>query len=95
MPDETSAMLERLRPAVFPDSISRSAFAFQHKLAASQWLAREKLEQRQLELLKQLVSFAAREAPFWRKRLSPDAIERAGDLTEAMTTLPVLSRSDV
>jgi phenylacetate-coenzyme A ligase PaaK-like adenylate-forming protein len=46
----------------------QGVFAFQRKLAASQWLTREALEERQLEFLKKLVGFAARDTPFWRDR---------------------------
>src|SRR4030081_2712564 len=95
MPDQTSAMLERLEPLVFPDSIAQGVFALQRKLAASQWLTRQALEQRQLELLKKLVGFAVRETPFWRGRVPPDAIEDAVDLGDALASLPVLGRSDV
>ena len=95
MPDETSQMLAWLSAVVFPDSSARSVFAFQRKLAASQWLPREQLEQRQLELLKKLASFAAREVPYWRDELSPDTIAHAEDLGSALAALPVFARSDL
>lgn len=93
MRDRTDAMLERLKPSVLPDSISQRSFAFQERLAASQWLSRDVLERRQLDQLKKLVRFASREVPFWRDRLPAQKVEDASELGEALAALPILSRS--
>jgi phenylacetate-CoA ligase len=95
MVDETDAMLDRLRPSVLPDPASRRVFAFQEQLAASQWLPRATIEERQLVRLKTLVRFAAGQAPFWRERLSAGTIERAARLEEALAALPILSRAEL
>ena len=95
MADETDAMLDRLRPSILPDSAARRVFAFQEQLAASQWLPRATIEERQLVRLKSLVRFAAGQVPFWRERLSVEPIESAARLEEALAALPILSRADL
>ena len=73
MRDRTNATLERLQPSVFPDAASQWAFRFQLGLAESQWFPPERLEQMQLQRLKSLAEFAAREIPFWRTRIDAGA----------------------
>jgi len=49
----------------------------------------------QLDHLKNLVRFAAREVPFWRSRIAPDAVDDATTLADALARLPVISRKHV
>src|SRR5262249_4921095 len=93
--DRTRARLEALRPKVRPDAQARQLFESQLRLADSQWLAREAIEQHQLACLKALAAFAARSVPFWRERVPLAELEKAPSLKAALSLLPVLSRADV
>src|SRR5215468_8728427 len=95
MKDMTRSMLESLRPSVFPDPVSQTAFKAQLRLADTEWFARDRLQQHQLIDLKKVVSFAASEIPFWRARLDVDAVLKTKHLADALALLPTLSRGEV
>jgi len=86
-------MLERLRPAVRPDADSHRIFESQLRLAKSEWFTRDEVQSYQLAHLKNLVAFSAQKVPFWRQRISADAIQRANTLQEALNALPILRRA--
>ena len=93
--DRIKSMLEQLQPSLLPGADQEAAFKAQMLLADSQWLDKDEMAEYQLEHLKALVRFAAREIPFWRTRIAPDVVESAQTLSEALSRLPILSRDDV
>jgi phenylacetate-CoA ligase len=93
--DRIKSALEQLQPSLIPGAEPEAAFKAQMLLADSQWLDRDEMQEYQLDHLKPLVRFAAREVPFWRSRIAPDVIEDAKTLPEALSRLPILARDDV
>ena len=70
---------------------ARDAFAFQEKLAQSQWYSRGHIEAYQLGHLKTLARHAAREVPYYWS-LPIAEIARAGSLADALSHIPILPR---
>ena len=93
--DRIRARLENLRPSLLPGSEPEAVYKAQLLLADSQWLDSEELAEYQLDHLKSLVGFAAREVPFWRTRIKPDQVEDARTLEEALARLPILTRDQL
>ena len=90
--DRIRLALDNLRPALLPGAEPDAAYKAQLILTDSQWLDRDEMGEYQLGHLKALVPFAARETPYWRTRIAPDAIESATTVSEALSRLPILSR---
>ncbi len=95
MRNQVARRLEELKPLVWPDTASRQAFERQMQLSRSEWATAEAIAAYQLERLKALGSFAARESPYWRERLPIAAIAGAATLQEALDRIPVLSRAEL
>ena len=92
MTDRIKAALEKQRPRVFPEANARQAFQTQLQLAESQWLAADRIAGGQLQRLKRIVQFAARQTAYYGERIAPDAVADAQSLADALACLPVLSR---
>jgi phenylacetate-CoA ligase len=95
MDHPTRAALEKLRPLILPDPESQAAFRMQLLFADGEFAPREVVERYQLQRLKMLARHAAAEAPYWRARLDIDAILAAGTLHEALSRIPIQSRSGI
>jgi hypothetical protein len=93
--DRVKTTLEQLAPSLIPGAEPDAAFKAQLLLADSQWLDPGEMEEYQLEHLKALVGFAARNVPFWRSRIAPDILDDATSLAEALARLPILGRDQV
>ena len=93
--DRVKLQLDNLWPALLPGDQQLDAYKLQKVLVDSQWLERHEAEEYQLEHLKNLVRFAAREAPFWRSRFAPDVLDDAETLADALARLTVVSRAHV
>jgi phenylacetate-CoA ligase len=93
--DRVKLLLDNLWPSLVPGDQPLDAYKLQKVLIDSQWLERHEMEDYQLEHLRNLVKFAAYEAPFWRARIGSDLLDDANTLAEALARLPVLSREDV
>ena len=87
--------LHLLRPKVLRDATSRQLFDWQVRLASGEMASPADVAARQLERLKALAAFAAREAPYWRERLRIHDILAAQTLPEALAAIPVLTRADL
>src|SRR5678815_4699577 len=93
--DRVKLAVDNLRPSLLPGEPQLDAYKLQRVLADSQWLERHEMDDYQLDHLKTLVRFAAREVPFWRSRIATDAVDDATTLADALARLPILSREDV
>ena len=88
----TDRLLKALAQRVLAAPEARDAFAFQERLAESQWYGRPVIEAYQLGHLKTLARHAAREVPHYREALPLAEIERAATLAEALSHIPILPR---
>lgn len=93
--DRVRLLVDNLWPSLLPGEEQLDAYKLQKVLVDSQWLERHEAEDYQLEHLKNLLTFATREVPFWRSRIAPDALGDANTLAEALARLPIVSREDV
>jgi phenylacetate-CoA ligase len=88
----TDHLLKNLSRRVLAAPEAHDAFAFQQRLAESQWYQPHVIEAYQLRHLKTIVRHAAREVPYYRDALSLAKIEQAATLAEAMSYVPILPR---
>lgn len=93
--DRVKLRVENLWPSLLPGDQQLDAYKLQKVFIDSQWLERHEMDGYQLDHLKALAKFAAREVPFWRSRIAPDALDDANTLAEALARLPVISREEV
>jgi phenylacetate-CoA ligase len=77
---------------VLPGARAQAAFANQLRLAGSQWLKREQLENYQLARLKSVARFAERRTEYGRRHRLFERIHGAANLADALRELPILSR---
>lgn len=81
-------------PAI-PNAKNAATFAVLAQLEMSQWWSPEELEWHQLRQVTALVSFAAKNVPFYRERLAPFAsLERPLTMAE-WREIPLLYRTDI
>jgi len=92
--DRVKLLVDNLWPSLLPGDAPLDAYKLQKVLADSQWLERHEMEDYQLDHLKALVRFAAREVPFWRSRIAPDVVDDATTLPDALARLPILTREE-
>jgi phenylacetate-coenzyme A ligase PaaK-like adenylate-forming protein len=93
--DRVKLLVDNLWPALLPGDAQLDAYKLQKVLADSQWLERSETEDYQLEHLKNLVKFAAREVPFYRSRIARDLLDDASTLDDALARLPIVSREQL
>lgn len=89
--DRTDRLLKALAVRVLAAPEARDAFAFQEKLAESQWYSRDHIEAYQLGHLKILARHAAREVPHYRS-LPIAEIDRTASVAEVLSHIPILPR---
>jgi len=93
--DRVKLRIDNLWPALLPGEEQLDSYKLQKVLVDSQWLERNEMADYQLDHLKNLVKFAAREVPFWRSRIAPDVLDDANTLADALGRLPIVSRREV
>lgn len=94
MPYRPNRTLKRLFDQAYPGRQAAEVMGFQQRLDQSQWMSRDEVKAFQLEQLKPLVAFAAREVAAYRG-IDAEAVAGARTLEAALAALPILKRADL
>jgi len=92
MPDRTHRALKRAEGLKLASMEASAVFEFQRRLDESQWFDAPRITGFQLQRLKAVSLFAARNVPAYRS-LDSDRIARAATLADALAAIPILPRA--